>query len=94
MRKKRPLQPYEIRALRIERNTVFDLLREIFSEVSYEKFQLPYETERAKNICIEWHFDEKQGEDNQYKSNQRYLNKGKQCDKVPYFEKRESFLSK
>lgn len=62
MRKKTPLQPYEIRALRIERNTVFDLLREIFSEVSYEKFQLPYETERAKNICIEWHFDEKQGE--------------------------------
>lgn len=60
MRQENPLQTHEIRVLRLDKKAIFDLLWEIFNEISYEKFQLSHGVN--SNICINWCFDERQCE--------------------------------
>lgn len=57
MNQRRALQPHEIRIIKIDRKATLELIGEILSKISYEKFRLPH---CSKKICIDWFFDEKQ----------------------------------
>lgn len=59
MNQRRALQPHEIRVIKIDRKAILELVWEILSEISYQKFRLPHS---SKKICIDRFFDEKQCE--------------------------------
>lgn len=62
MNQRKALQPHEIRVIKIERKAILELLWEILSEISYEKFRLPRNRSCNKKVCIEQFFDESQCE--------------------------------
>lgn len=62
MHQRKALQPHEIRVIKIGREAILELIWEILSKISYEKFRLPHNIFYSKKICIEWFFDEMQCE--------------------------------
>lgn len=62
MNQRKALKPHEIRVIKIDRKAILELIWEILSEISYEKFRLPHNIYYSKKICIDWFFDEKQCE--------------------------------
>lgn len=62
MNQREALQPREMRVIKINRNAILELLGEILTEISYEKFRLPHNKYCRNMVFIDWFFDEDQCE--------------------------------
>lgn len=54
MRQEYPLQPHEVRIIKINRNIIFDLIGEILNDICHEKFLLSRNSTDSKLIRIDW----------------------------------------